>query len=191
MPRMTLIGYRGSGKSTIAALVATALGCDWHDADVEFERRTGGTIAGFIRDRGEPAFRETEAGILDDLLRSCRGVLATGGGVVLRADNRGRLRQDGRPVVWLRVTADVARARLAADPVTLDRRPALAGTDPLAEVANAIQCREPLYREVADLVVEVDGLSPREAAGEILSRLPDVVSRDVGGSRVTTRRNRS
>jgi shikimate kinase len=186
MPRMTLIGYRGSGKSTVAALVASALGCDWHDADTEFERRTGGTIAAFIRDHGEPAFREAETSILDDLLRHCRGVLATGGGVVLRVANRERLRHDGRPVVWLRVTADVARARLAADPATADRRPALAGTDPLAEVAAAITSREPLYREVADLVVEVDGRSPEEAAGEILARMPTVMPQGVA-----TRRERS
>jgi shikimate kinase len=172
MPRITLIGYRGSGKSTVAGRLAEALGCDWQDADAELERREGCTIAEFIRNRGEPAFRDAEAAILDDLLRHCRGVLATGGGVVLRADNRARLRQAGRPVVWLRVTADVATKRLAADPATQDRRPALTGTDPLMEVAEAIETREPLYRQVADLIVEVDGLAAEEAVAIILTNMP-------------------
>ena len=191
MPRTTLIGYRGSGKSTVARRLAEALGCDWADADVELERRAGGTIAEFIRTHGEPAFRDAEAAVLDDLLGRCGGVVATGGGVVLRADNRARLRRDGRPVVWLRVSADVARARLAADPATVDRRPALAGTDPLAEVATAIGVREPLYREVADLVVEVDTLSPAEAAALILDRLPGIAAGDPTASDAEARRGRS
>jgi shikimate kinase len=172
MPRITLIGYRGSGKSTVARRLAEKLGCDWLDADVELERREGCTIAEFIRTRGEPAFRDAEAAILDELLARCEGVLATGGGVVLRADNRGRLRQAGRPVVWLRVQARVARERLASDPVTLDRRPALVGTDPLAEVAAAIDAREPLYRETADLIVDVDELEPAQAVEIILAAIP-------------------
>jgi len=172
MPRITLIGYRGSGKSTVARRLAEKLGCDWLDADVELERREGCTIAEFIRTRGEPAFRDAEAAILDELLARCEGVLATGGGVVLRADNRVRLRQAGRPVVWLRVQAGVARERLASDPVTLDRRPALVGTDPLAEIAAAIDAREPLYRETADLIVDVDGLKPAQAVEIILAAIP-------------------
>jgi len=180
MPRITLIGYRGSGKSTVARRLAETLGCDWLDADTELERREGCTIAEFIRTRGEPAFRDAEAEILDELLTRCAGVLATGGGVVLRAENRARLRQAGRPVVWLRVTAGVARERLAADPATQDRRPALLGTDPLAEVAAAIAAREPVYRETADLIVEVDGLEPAQAAEIILAAIPAAEPRGGG-----------
>jgi len=177
MPHVTLVGYRGSGKSTVARLLAGALRCDWHDADAALEHRQGCTIAEFIRTRGEPSFRDAEAAILRELLQDHPGVVATGGGVVLREDNRVALRQAGRPVVWLRVTADVARGRLAADPATVDRRPALTGADPIAEVAAAIEAREPLYREVADLVVEVDDLTPEQAVEIILTKLPAPAAR--------------
>lgn len=151
MPQVTLIGYRGTGKSTVAALIASRLGCEWIDADAVLESRLGTTIAAVIRDRGEPAFRATETEILGDLLGSCRGVLATGGGVVLRPENRALLSESGRPVVWLTASADVIRGRLAADPTTRDRRPALTAADPLAEVEAALAARLPLYKECADV----------------------------------------
>lgn len=158
MPRLTLIGYRGCGKSTVAARLADRLGCDWVDADVLLERRVGRSIADMVRDRGEPAFRDEEAALLADLLgdgrAACGGVLATGGGVVLRPANRELLGRHGRPIVWLTAPADVIRARLAADPATRDRRPGLRGGDPLTEVAATLVEREPLYRELADLALD-------------------------------------
>lgn len=179
MPRITLVGYRGTGKSTVAALLADRLGCAWVDADAVLEARLGTTVADLVRSRGEPAFRDAEAAILLDLLASCAGVLATGGGVVLRPENRAALRQRGRPVVWLTAAADVIRGRLAADPSTRDRRPALAGTaaggDPLAEVDAALAAREPLYREVADAAFDAGVESAARVAERIeawLATLP-------------------
>lgn len=171
MPRITLIGYRGGGKSTVAACLADALGCRWQDADAVLESRVGCTIGEFVGRHGEPAFRDVEAAVLAELLDVADGVLATGGGVVLRPENRTLLRGRGRPVVWLRVSAAVARVRIAADPATAARRPALTGTDPLAEVDAAITSRAPLYRECADLVVDVDAASPVAVAAEILAAL--------------------
>jgi shikimate kinase len=174
MPRITLIGYRGSGKSTVAVGLAERLGCGWQDADTVLEAREGCTIAEFIRGRGEPAFRDAEATLLGELLASADGILATGGGVVLRPENRALLRSRGRPVVWLRVSPEVARARLAADPATVARRPALVGSDPLAEVAAAIADRDRFYRECADLVVDADAVAPAAVAAEILAGLGNV-----------------
>ncbi|MGB8853020.1 MAG: shikimate kinase [Pirellulales bacterium] len=165
MPQVTLIGYRGTGKSTVAAVVAARLGCDWLDADAVLESRLSTTIAAFVRDRGEPAFRAAEAEILADLLGSFRGVLATGGGVVLRPENRRLLRELGRPVVWLTAPADVIRGRLAADPTTPDRRPALTSADPLAEVEAALAARLPLYTECADVAFDT-GTEPPAAVAE-------------------------
>jgi shikimate kinase len=169
MPRITLIGYRGTGKSTVAAGLARRLGCGWADADAVLEERVGCTIAAIVRDRGEPAFRDVESAVLGDLLARDDLVLATGGGVVLRAENRRLLVERGRPVVWLQAPADVIRARLAADPTTRDRRPALAGGDPLAEVEGALLAREPLYRECADLAVDAATADPEEIAARILA----------------------
>ena len=167
MPRITLVGYRGTGKSTVAALLADRFGCAWADADAVLEERLGTTIAALVRERGEAAFRDAETAILRDLLAADLGVLATGGGVVLRAENRDLLRQHGRPVVWLTAPADVIRGRLAADPLTADRRPGLVGGDPLAEIDGALAAREPLYREVADAAFDTAGTTPVEVAGRI------------------------
>ena len=171
MPQVTLIGYRGTGKSTVAALVAARLGCDWIDADAILESRLGTTIAAFVRDHGEPAFRDAEAEILADLLVSSRGVVATGGGVVLRPENRTLLREAGRPVVWLTASADVIRGRLAADPTTRDRRPALMAADPLAEVEAALAARLPFYLECADVAFDTASMPPAAVADRIVDWL--------------------
>ncbi|MFN9367218.1 MAG: shikimate kinase [Planctomycetia bacterium] len=167
MSRISLIGYRGSGKSTVAALVAERLSCGWIDTDLELEASIGMSIADLVATRGEEAFRDAEAAILERLVRGYSGVLATGGGVVLRAGNRALLRSHGRPVAWLTAPAAVLRRRIAADPASATRRPPLAGRDPLADVEPALAAREPLYRECADVVVDV----AEESAAQIAARL--------------------
>jgi shikimate kinase len=171
MTRITLIGYRGCGKSTVAELLSRRLGLPWRDADAVLEERVGCSIAALVRDRGESAFRDEESRVLAGLLAAEPCVLATGGGVVLRAGNRDLLRLRARPVIWLTAPASVVRERLAADPTTVDRRPALSGTDPLAEVAAALAQREPLYRECADLVVDTAKESPEWISDRITSWL--------------------
>lgn len=171
MPRVTLIGYRGSGKSAVAAALADQLGCTWCDADEILEHEIGMSIADLVAQRGESAFRDAETAILDRLLASTSDVLATGGGVVLRAENREQVRRRGRPVVWLSAPVDVLRSRLAADPSTVSRRPALGGGDVLDEVATAVAAREPWYREVADGVIDTAGDTPRRLAERIAAWL--------------------
>ena len=185
MPTVTLIGYRGTGKSTVAAALARRLGGPWWDADVELERVVGMSIASLIRDRGEPKFRDEESVVLGELLANPDGVLATGGGVILRPDNRERLRARGGRVVWLTAPGPVLRQRLAADPTTASRRPGLTGADPLAEIDAALAVREPLYRECAGMVIDTSQASPEEViesilrgldrpAGRAPTRLPEV-----------------
>lgn len=171
MPRITLIGYRGSGKSTIAAGLADRLGCGWVDADDVLEREIGSSITALIASRGEPFFRDLETALLERLVVEEQGVLATGGGVVLREHNRQLLRRRGRPVVWLTAPADVLRDRLAADPTTATRRPALAGGDVLDEVAAAVAAREPLYRAAADAVIDVAQAPPNTIVARIVAWL--------------------
>lgn len=175
MPRVTLIGYRGTGKSTVAALLGEALGCGWCDADATLERKLGVTIAKLVRDAGEPRFRDEEETVLAELLEGFPGVVATGGGVVLRPANRALLRRAGRPIVWLTATAAAVRRRLAVDPTTADRRPALtsAGGDPLAEVEAMLEHREPLYRECADVRFDTSAMPPDETVARIVSWLED------------------
>lgn len=154
MPKVTLIGYRGVGKTSVASGLAARLGCPWCDCDVELERRLGRSIADLIGQDGEPAFRDAEQELLAELLQSFHGVLATGGGVILRETNRTQLAEHGRPVVWLQADVDTIRCRLAADPTTASRRPGLTTANPLDEVAAVLAAREPLYAAVADMTVD-------------------------------------
>jgi len=162
--RIFLIGYRGTGKSTVARLLAAALGWDWVDADAELEARSGRSIRLIFAEEGEQSFRDREEAVLEDLCRRARIIVATGGGVVLRESNRRRLRGAGK-VVWL--TADVATIcrRLAEDSSTAERRPALtgaAGAFAPAEVEELLRQREPFYRECADVVLDTTHRSPED-----------------------------
>src|SRR5437868_3606467 len=97
--RLILIGYRGTGKSTVARHLGLKLGWEWIDADVEVELRAGMSIAAMFADEGELFFRDLESRVLNDLLRRERIVLAAGGGVVLRDENRAALRGAENKVV--------------------------------------------------------------------------------------------
>ncbi len=168
--RIFLIGYRGTGKSTVARLLATALGWEWVDADAELEARSGRSIRSIFADEGEPSFRDREEAVLEDLCRRARIIVATGGGVVLRESNRRRLRGAGK-VVWLTADLDTICRRLAEDSSTAERRPALtgaAGACARTEVEELLRKREPFYRECADVVLDTTHRSPEDVARELL-----------------------
>jgi shikimate kinase len=168
-----LIGYRGTGKSAVARHLALGLGCDWVDADVELELRAGRSIAAIFADAGEAAFRELESAVLADLLRRQCTVIALGGGVVLRDENRKRLRSAGN-VVWLTADPETIHRRLAEDPVSLARRPPLTAAGGLDEIRHLLAVRTPLYQECANWIVDTEYKNPAEVAAEILRRLPKV-----------------
>jgi shikimate kinase len=172
--RITLIGYRGCGKSTLAPLLARRLRCDWVDADVVIEQQAGCSIKEIFAREGEPGFRQREAAVLADLLRRDRVVIAAGGGAILNPQTRERMRAAG-PVVWLRAPLETLAARIAGDATTAERRPNLAGGG-TAEIAQLLAFREPLYRETATLSVETGSRPPTDLVDEILAQLspPDV-----------------
>ncbi len=163
---IALIGYRGTGKSTVTRKLATRLGWEAIDADVELERRAGKSIKTIFADEGEPAFRDLEAAVLRDLVSRERIVLALGGGVILREENRQALMSGF--VVWLQADATTILARTAADPTTVDRRPNLTTSGGLAEIEQLLAVREPRYRSCANQIVDTMGKSPQQIADEVV-----------------------
>ncbi len=164
-----LIGYRGTGKSTVARILAEKLGWDWADSDNLVESRAGMNICQIFDREGEAGFRDREAAVLDELCRRQKHVIATGGGIILREDNRPKLRSAGR-VVWLTADAGTIWRRMQEDPTTANRRPTLT-VGGLAEVEEVLKAREPLYRGCADLTVSTMGRSSEEIVQDILLHL--------------------
>jgi shikimate kinase len=167
---VSLIGYRGTGKSTVAQHVALALGWDWVDADVEIELRAGKSIRSIFDVDGEPAFRELEAAVLEELCRRDKLVLALGGGVVLREANR-RLMKAVGPVVWLTASPQTLAERIAADTTTAERRPNLTTAGGISEIIATLEQRLPFYRDCASVAVDTEGKNAMEVAAAIVQWL--------------------
>ena len=165
-----LIGYRGTGKSTVARELAQRLGYEWADADDEIERRTGKPIAAIFSDDGESAFRDWESGVVAELCARRRTVVALGGGAVLREANREAVRAAG-PVVWLTAAVDTILARLEADQTTAARRPKLTTLGGRAEVEAILAQRTPIYLGCATLVVDTEAKTAAQVADEIVAGL--------------------
>jgi shikimate kinase len=167
---LSLIGYRGTGKTTIAPLLAARCGCIAVDADAELERASGRTIAEIFATGGEAEFRRLERATIVELLKRDNIVLSVGGGAILNADTRRDLKAAG-PVIWLKATPETISARMAADPVTAARRPNLTAAGGIDEIRQMLAVREPLYRETASLEVQTDGRSAEEIVTEITASL--------------------
>jgi shikimate kinase len=171
-----LIGPMGSGKSAVGRQLARRLGLQFVDSDDEIKARTGVDIAYIFEREGEAGFRAREAEIIDDLTGRDGLVVATGGGVILDAGSRERLRSRGR-VVYLRTSVDqqLARTRRSAD------RPLLQNPDPRGTLARLLELRAPLYESVAEWTVDTDGRKVKTVVEQIVQRLglpADVVAAD-------------
>lgn len=166
-----LIGYRACGKTTVARLLAERLGIESFDTDDVIVERALKPIARIFAEEGEPAFRSLESAVLAELLGRERVVLATGGGVPVREENRTLIRTSGAFVVWLTARPETIARRIAADVHSRSTRPALTDLPPEDEIRALLTRRDPFYRELADLTLETDDVGPDELVRLILERV--------------------
>ncbi|MFK7159498.1 shikimate kinase AroK [Marinospirillum sp. MEB164] len=170
-PRLTtqsifLIGPMGAGKSTLGRLLAADLKRPFYDSDLVIEERCGASIPWIFDLEGEAGFREREAQMIDELTQQEGIVLATGGGAILRPENRQHLRERG-VVIFLRTTLTQQLARTRKD----RHRPLLQTADPKAKLAQLREEREPLYQATAHLIIDTDQRPPRQVMMDIKQRL--------------------
>ena len=166
-PNLVLVGPMGAGKSSIGRRVAERFGLCFVDADHAIEQRTGATISAIFEHVGESGFRERESAVLAELLAGEAQLVATGGGAVLDPGNR-RLMQERGFVVYLCAGLESQLKRLARD----RSRPLLQRPDREQVLRELARVREPLYREVADLVMDTDGLTAAEASSRCTASAP-------------------
>lgn len=165
---VVLVGLSGTGKSTVAPLVASQLNAySVVDTDREVEKQAGQSVAELFERDGEATFRTFEAAALAEALNGRPAVIATGGGVVLGRDNRQALKGADRVVIWLRAHPDELVQRLTDTP---EARPLLHG-DPNFAIQRLASERDALYSEVADYVIDTDGAHPRVVAEDIIALL--------------------
>jgi shikimate kinase len=165
-----LIGYRGTGKTSVARELASRLGYEWIDSDDVVEEEAGKTIAAIFADDGEAAFRDLESRVVSELSRKRQTVIALGGGAVLSEKNRQAIGPAG-PIVWLTATVDMIARRLADDRATANRRPDLTATGGRAEIEAVLATRTPIYQQCATLIVDTENRTPAEVADEIVAHL--------------------
>jgi len=161
-----LIGPMGAGKTTIGKLLAKELGFSFHDSDTEIEERTGADITWIFDLEGEEGFRRRETDVLRELCQQSRSVIATGGGAVIKEENR-RLLSAAGTVVYLQASVGQQLKRTERD----QRRPLLRDGDRERVLNDLMSERAPLYQEIADITVQTSDRGARTVAKEIAERL--------------------
>ncbi|MCU6498187.1 bifunctional shikimate kinase/3-dehydroquinate synthase AroKB [Rugamonas sp. A1-17] len=166
MPNVFLVGLMGAGKTTIGRILARKLGLRFIDSDHEIEARTGASIPWIFEIEGEQSFRRREADVIRELTAQQELVLATGGGAILNADSRAYLKSRGT-VIYLRATVNSILQRTAHD----KNRPLLQTADPRKKLEELMAVRDPLYMEIADIVIDTGRPNVQSMVQSILTQL--------------------
>jgi len=170
LPSVFLVGPMGAGKTTIGKLLAKQLGRTFVDSDWYIESQTGADIAWIFAKEGESGFRERETRAIDELTQDSQIVLATGGGAVMCAENREFLKQRGI-VVYLNAPVEVQLARTSKD----KSRPLLQQPNPRKILQDLYSVRDPLYRQVAHIIMPTGHTYPRHMVNQLMQQLESFV----------------
>ena len=163
-----LIGYRATGKTTVARLLSERLSCQAVDADDIIETRAEMPIKEIFAVDGEAGFRDLETEIVKELSQRSDTVVALGGGALQRPENRQQLFGTG-VMIWLQAAAETIQRRIEGDPATAERRPNLTVAGGFQEIQQLLSAREPVYQECADYQVDTEDKSPESVADAIHS----------------------
>ena len=171
-----LIGYRGSGKTSVGRKLARLLGRPFFDSDRMVFAKTGRTVREIVEAGGWPAFREAEKAVIAELSALDQAVISLGGGAVMDPENVTALGERGK-FVWLRADARTLAGRIRNDESGAGQRPSLTGAGTMEEVERVLAERLPVYRAVADLAVDTAGKYPEAIAAEIAGALSESPAR--------------
>lgn len=167
---VSLIGYRGVGKTSVARHLAEMLSWPVVDTDHLIEKAAGQTVREIFAAEGEKSFRTREVYAVEEALYERPSVVSVGGGAILRDENAKALSEAG-PVIWLTASIDAIHARLSADPKSPGQRPALTNLDQRAEIEAVLNERLPRYKSVARHTVDTEGRSIESVSEAVLTWL--------------------
>jgi len=162
---IVLIGYRGTGKSVVGAILAERLGMPCISMDAAIVEKAGMPIPAIVEQQGWPGFRDMESAVARELAQQDKLIIDTGGGVIERPENIDALRANGR-IIWLQASVEAIVSRIQGD----TQRPSLTGGKSFTdEVAEVLERRTPMYRSAAELEIDTDELTPEQVAEEIIA----------------------
>ncbi len=169
---LILIGYRACGKTCVGKKVSALLGLPFYDTDELIQRKTGKTIRQIVQEEGWPAFRKSEKAAIGEVARQDGVIIALGGGAVMEPGNIEALKGKGC-FVWLQAEEEALRKRMRGDGASPEQRPPLM-IPGKGDEKELLAKRSPVYRALADLIIDTTGRSIDEVAKEILAALGDL-----------------
>ena len=164
-----LIGYRCSGKTSVGKKLAQKLGRPFVDTDERLMEKHGRSVSSLVKDEGWEGFRRLERDVILDVCAEDSSVIASGGGAILDPENVAAMRKNGR-VVWLKVSPQTVRQRMARDENTDELRPALTSKGLYAEIVDVLQARSPIYEQAMEYTIDTEGKTIVEIAGNIIEK---------------------
>ncbi len=165
---IVLIGFRGTGKSTVGKLLANRLERDFIDSDKYIEDSTGKTIKRIFEEEGEEGFRKIETDVITKLSRMDNKIISAGGGVILKEDNVKNLKSNGF-LVLLEATPKIIHNRIIQDEKTTQQRPSLTDKTPLDEIKHLLEQRKVPYKNAADYTINTSYVACEDIVNEIIT----------------------